>query len=78
MVLGKKKVDGFNELNATLKEVKGRTVILFTGSKDGEKSWCPDCVVAEPVIEKVVAEIASSGDGLELTFIECTVGMRNE
>lgn len=44
MVLNQKKAEGLNELNELLKDAKCRTVILFTGSKDNGKSWCPDCV----------------------------------
>ncbi|CAG9532821.1 unnamed protein product [Cercopithifilaria johnstoni] len=77
MIFNQKKVEGFNELNELLKDVKCRAVILFTGSKDNGKSWCPDCVRAEPVIEKVIEEIISSNDmDTDFTFIECHVGLR--
>nr|CDP93250.1 Bm9224 [Brugia malayi] len=77
MTFNRKKVEGLNELNTLLKDLKCRTVILFSGSKDGGKSWCPDCVQAEPVIEKVIEQIVSSNDtDIDLTFIECAVGPR--
>lgn len=43
--------------------------MLFTGSKsiDTGRSWCPDCVNAEPVIEAELAELAS------YVFLECPV-----
>lgn len=41
------KVDGFDELIAALEESQMRTIILFTGSKDGDKSWCPDCIAGK-------------------------------
>lgn len=37
---------------------------------------CIILFLVEPVIEKVVGEIASSGDAQELTFVECDVGLR--
>ncbi|EFO25667.1 hypothetical protein LOAG_02819 [Loa loa] len=77
MVFNRKKTEGLNELNTLLNGLKCRTVILFTGSKDDGKSWCPDCVRAEPIIEKVIEEIVSSGDlDTDFTFIECSVGSR--
>ncbi|KAL4003320.1 hypothetical protein ACH3XW_7120 [Acanthocheilonema viteae] len=75
----RKKVEGLNELDELLKDVKCRAVILFTGSKDDGKSWCPDCVRAEPIIEKVIEEIVSSGDtDTDFAFIECGVGLRTD
>ncbi|MCP9258310.1 hypothetical protein DINM_002810 [Dirofilaria immitis] len=59
-------------------DLKGHIVILFTGSKDDGKSWCPDCIQAAPIIEKVIKEIASSDDTEDLTFVECGVGKRIE
>uniref|UniRef100_A0A8R1XZ30 Thioredoxin domain-containing protein 17 n=1 Tax=Onchocerca volvulus TaxID=6282 RepID=A0A8R1XZ30_ONCVO len=77
MVFNRKKVEGFNELNTILNEHKDRIIILFTGSKNDGKNWCPDCVQAEPIIEKVIEKIVSSDD-TDLTFIECGVGQRTE
>ncbi|KAK6021503.1 hypothetical protein OSTOST_12824, partial [Ostertagia ostertagi] len=52
----------------------GRVFVLFTGSKVDGKSWCPDCVAAEPTIESVLhSEDAKS---LDATFITCFVGGR--
>lgn len=49
-------VTGFQALESALSKTAERVFILFTGSKIKEtgQSWCPDCVVAEPVIEKVL------------------------
>ncbi|VDK67286.1 unnamed protein product [Onchocerca ochengi] len=77
MVFNRKKVEGFNELNTVLNEHKDRIIILFTGSKNDGKNWCPDCVQAEPIIEKVIEKIVSSDD-TDLTFIECGVGQRTD
>ena len=44
--------------------------ILFTGSKDivTGKSWCPDCVVADPVIDEILNSLE---DGCMLLY--CSV-----
>uniref|UniRef100_A0A0R3RUL1 Thioredoxin domain-containing protein 17 n=1 Tax=Elaeophora elaphi TaxID=1147741 RepID=A0A0R3RUL1_9BILA len=77
MSLDRRKVEGFDELNELLKDIKCRAVILFSGSKENGQSWCPDCVQAEPIIEKVIEEIVSSGDIDEnFAFVECGVGLR--
>ncbi|KAK6053416.1 hypothetical protein COOONC_09079 [Cooperia oncophora] len=67
-------VNGYEEVKDALSSADGRVFILFTGSKVDGKSWCPDCVAAEPVIESVVnSEDAKS---LGATFITCFVGAR--
>ena len=49
------KVEGFDAFNTEVNKVKGSgapVFVLFSGSKDaGGKSWCPDCVTAEPVVD---------------------------
>lgn len=54
-------------------ESNGKSVIvLFTGTKNANgRSWCPDCVVAEPVVEKVIGQLK---DDASLTFITAPVG----
>ncbi|WAR02767.1 TXD17-like protein [Mya arenaria] len=67
------KVEGYEAFKAAVDEHKGTTIFaLFCGSigKDG-KSWCPDCVVAEPVINANLSKIADDG-----VFIYCSVGDR--
>lgn len=48
-------VEGFDAFAEKLESYKssGRPIfVLFSGSKDASgKSWCPDCVVAEPVVK---------------------------
>ncbi|KAI2806392.1 hypothetical protein RDWZM_006640 [Blomia tropicalis] len=47
-------------------------VLLFTGTKtENGKSWCPDCVVADPIVESVVDQLKSD-DGI--VFITVPVG----
>nr|CAH0104461.1 unnamed protein product [Daphnia galeata] len=58
MVL-KLKAEGFQEFQAILNDIASKKsediFILFSGSKDTTgQSWCPDCVEAEPVIEKAL------------------------
>ena len=56
------------------KEDKKSVIVLFTGTKRAEdgKSWCPDCVVAEPVIESVVEQLKDNNS--DLVFITVPVG----
>ncbi|XP_063871675.1 thioredoxin domain-containing protein 17-like [Scylla paramamosain] len=48
-------VQGFDAFVEAMEAQKaaGKTIFaLFSGSKDANgKSWCPDCVVAEPVVK---------------------------
>ncbi|CAJ0572571.1 unnamed protein product, partial [Mesorhabditis spiculigera] len=68
-------VDGIDALNKAVEENPGKIFVLYTGSKVNGVSWCPDCVHAEPVIEKVLAgsDVSSS----DITFITCLVGQRD-
>lgn len=52
---------------------QGKTaVLLFTGTKNADgKSWCPDCVVSDPVVEKTTQQLSSNDN---LTFITVPVG----
>ena len=58
MGLQQETVHNFQSLDELLSNQSklSRVFILFTGSKVSKtgESWCPDCVVAEPVIEKVI------------------------
>lgn len=44
MIINRKKAEGLNELNNLLKDVKSRTVVLFTGSTSDGQNWCSDCI----------------------------------
>ncbi|VDM42139.1 unnamed protein product [Toxocara canis] len=80
MVLEKIALEGYDALKKVLEGSKTRTVILFTGSKDSAsgRSWCPDCVQAEPVIGKVIHELSTSSfaEQNNMRYIECSVGPR--
>jgi len=69
------KVEGYDAFLEQLEELKGKTTLylLFSGSKDAQTgtSWCPDCVVAEPVIEKYFKETAD-----DVTLLYVAVGQR--
>ena len=56
----KHKVEGFEAFVAKAEELsadKTKTlIVMFSGTKDENgKSWCPDCVVAEPVVDECLA-----------------------
>ena len=56
----KHKVEGFEAFVAKAEELsadKSKTlIVMFSGTKDENgKSWCPDCVVAEPVVDECLA-----------------------
>ncbi|KAK1331531.1 hypothetical protein QTO34_009488 [Cnephaeus nilssonii] len=64
-------VSGFEDFSRAVEQHKGKTIFAyFTGSKDAEgKSWCPDCVQAEPVVREGLKHICE-----ECVFIYCQVG----
>ncbi|XP_068511810.1 thioredoxin domain-containing protein 17 isoform X1 [Anas acuta] len=68
-----KQVRGYSEFVQTAQRYHGRPIFaLFCGDKDAEgKSWCPDCVTAEPVVRR---ELHNMPD--ESVFIYCLVGDR--
>ena len=69
-------VRGFQQLIETVEseDLKGKSIFcLFCGDKDAEgKSWCPDCVVAEPVVRRCLKQLDDS-----CAFVYCTVGGRD-
>lgn len=72
----KHKVEGFEAFVAKAEELsadKSKTlVVMFSGTKDENgKSWCPDCVVAEPVVDEC---LAACGD--DVVFLYVGVGDR--
>eukprot|EP00096_Caligus_rogercresseyi_P003037 TRINITY_DN1555_c0_g1_i1.p1 TRINITY_DN1555_c0_g1~~TRINITY_DN1555_c0_g1_i1.p1 ORF type:complete len:123 (-),score=33.00 TRINITY_DN1555_c0_g1_i1:349-717(-) len=71
----KTEVEGYDGFLSKVKEMEalgGNLVVLFTGSLDPKtgKSWCPDCVVAEPIIDSVFK------DRPEIHFLTVLVGPR--
>jgi len=73
-------VEGFEAYISKVEEVKKASpsatiVVMFSGGKDANtgKSWCPDCVVAEPVVAGVLASAVAAG----AVYIYCNVGGRS-
>ncbi|RCN44153.1 hypothetical protein ANCCAN_09841 [Ancylostoma caninum] len=67
-------VEGYDAIRKELTSLSGKVFVLFTGSKIDGKSWCPDCVAAEPVIDSILH--SSDGKSLDATFVTCYVGAR--
>ncbi|XP_004684803.1 PREDICTED: thioredoxin domain-containing protein 17 [Condylura cristata] len=65
-------VSGFEAFNQAVKQHKDKAIFAyFTGSKDAAgRSWCPDCVLAEPVVREGLKHIKEEG----CVFIYCQVG----
>lgn len=69
-------VEGYENFCQKITELEknGKVIVMFAGSLDDTgKSWCPDCVVAEPVVESVIK--VSKED---FYFLVVRVGARNE
>jgi len=67
-------VNGVEEFEETIKNFTSNdnVFVLFTGSPEADgKSWCPDCVSAEPVIHSSKTFIPANA-----TLIVCNVGDR--
>ncbi|KAI7873711.1 uncharacterized protein EV154DRAFT_556142 [Mucor mucedo] len=48
--------------------------VLFFGTEEAEtsESWCPDCVIADPLVRKALLQVKDS------ILLEAPVGSRNE
>merc|ERR1711890_111880 len=64
------KVEGFQAFQTKVSELSssgGAVFVLFSGSKDSDgESWCPDCVVAEPVVMKCMED---APEGSHLLYV---------
>ena len=53
--------EGFADFQTQVADLQSKfdtVLVLFSGTKDSDgRSWCPDCVVAEPVVGQVVDAI---------------------
>ncbi|CAM0137803.1 hypothetical protein VKS41_001016 [Umbelopsis sp. WA50703] len=52
-----------------------KVFVLFFGTEDPDKdneSWCPDCVIADPLVRKYVNKVPDS------VLLEAPVGSRSE
>lgn len=70
-------IDNVEEILQTIKvQNSNHVILLFTGSKDESgKSWCPDCVTADPAIEEVINDEEYDSD--DYLFITVFVGQRD-
>uniref|UniRef100_A0A4X2M3A0 Thioredoxin domain-containing protein 17 n=1 Tax=Vombatus ursinus TaxID=29139 RepID=A0A4X2M3A0_VOMUR len=67
------RVSGFGDFCGAVEQHRDKTIfVYFTGNKDAEgRSWCPDCVQAEPVVLEALKHIPENA-----VFIYCQVGDR--
>ncbi|KAA0184142.1 hypothetical protein HAZT_HAZT008045 [Hyalella azteca] len=70
-------VSGLDEYKEKLESLSssGKTIIaMFSGGKDPAtgQSWCPDCVVAQPVVDKAVSQASE-----DFIYVYCSVGGRD-
>ncbi|XP_034252184.1 thioredoxin domain-containing protein 17-like [Thrips palmi] len=70
-----KNFQDFENVIASLADLKVPVFAEFYGAHDSSgKSWCPDCVKAEPVVEKVM-KTSAPGDA---HFLHVSVGEKAE
>jgi thiol-disulfide isomerase/thioredoxin len=57
-----------------LVQERSQALLLFFGSEDPQTgtSWCPDCVIADPLLRRLARELQPT-----LDLIECPVGARS-
>ena len=67
----------FNQiLKDHLKDKKDFLVYLY-GDHDAQgRSWCPDCVIAQPFVDNVLPRILENESKKEVYFINISVGMK--
>jgi Eukaryotic protein of unknown function (DUF953) len=60
---------------ASVSAGRGAALFLFFASEDPVTgaSWCPDCVIADPVLRRACTTLRP-----DLTLYECPVGQRSE
>ncbi len=65
---------GYNEFNSKLQELiknkKDFLVHLYGSIDSSGKSWCPDCIVSHPNIEKIKPIIDEKQDEKEIYFVD--------
>jgi len=69
-------VEGFKAFQDKVAELEkdGDLFVLFSGSKNAAgESWCPDCVVAYPVVQDCLKDVSDDS-----TFLYVEVGGRDE
>ncbi|KAI8086439.1 uncharacterized protein BX664DRAFT_335803 [Halteromyces radiatus] len=63
-----------HQVEKTLQDEKNKVFVLFFGTEldTTNESWCPDCVVADPLIRKSLLNVPNA------VLIEAPVGLRDE
>ena len=69
----------FNQIiNDLLKDKKDFLVYLF-GEHDAQgRSWCPDCIIAQPFVENVLTKINKNESKKEVYFINISVSLKQK
>lgn len=67
-------VDNFDAEVKNAVETGNPVFVLFFGTEEPEtsESWCPDCVIADPLIRKAILQVENS------ILLEAPVGGRSE
>ena len=60
-----------------LKEKKDFIVYIYGDHDEQGRSWCPDCVISEPLVEKVLPKIKEMESQKEIYFINVSVAFNN-
>ena len=60
-----------------LKQKKDFLVYIFGDHDEKGKSWCPDCVIAEPFVKNAIQKIGKLEPQKEVYFINISVGIYN-
>lgn len=70
------KVQGFEEFEKMVDYLKGKEIFcFFSGNKDSNGiSWCPDCVISEPIVRQELESLNNSA----AVYIYCAVGSRED
>ena len=69
----------FHEIiNENIKTQKNFLVYLY-GEHDAQgRSWCPDCVISEPFVEKAKSKIMKNESKKEIYFIDISVSQKQK
>jgi thiol-disulfide isomerase/thioredoxin len=66
-------VDDFEQTVAQQLAATPKVFVLFFGSEEAAtgQSWCPDCVIADPLIRQAISKVSDA------VLIEAPVGLRD-
>ena len=60
-----------------LKQKKDFIVYIYGDHDKNGKSWCPDCIIAEPFVDNAIKKIGKLESQKEVYFINISVGIYN-